>query len=335
MNRFCYRLPNSRKIVGGKSEHLLKGIRPSGFVVHPFDGNPGNTFTIPADEPWFITEDEYPELPIDSAYPFPDSSTSRESHRRSVLRVRDEILAGNLDKCVVARVEVHQGDLDILRMFSRLCREYPSAFIFYFSTPETGTWMGASPELLLRMRKDKVCTMALAGTRPARTEGDWDEKNRKEQAIVRDWIEKVMEGEGFDCRVQPVETVQAGPVEHIRSVIEGFLTHSDLDSASRLAMRLSPTPALCGAPLRESLRLIGSLEDFCRGYYGGFCGPVGKQKLDLYVNLRSMRMEKGRFSLFAGGGIMEDSDPDAEWLETERKMQTLKDFSIDKTTITI
>ena len=88
---------------------------------------------------------------------------------------------------------------------------------------------------------------------------------------------------------------------------------------------LHPTPAVCGLPKEEAYRFILENEGYDRCYYSGFIGwldPDGRT--DLYVNLRCMHIEEEQLTLYAGGGLLASSELNDEWLETEKKLQTIK-----------
>jgi len=160
----------------------------------------------------------------------------------------------------------------------------------------TGTWIGASPETLLIKKGDSLISMALAGTRPAGTNGEWDKKNIEEQRIVSCFISDKLIENGFMPHPGNTHTYTAGPVEHIRTVFTARDAVSDKDAclhkALKTAFDLSPTPALAGYPRPESMKAIKAYEDFERGYYGGFCGPVtAGGDFSFFVNLRSARIQ--------------------------------------------
>lgn len=302
-----------------------------GFVVSAFTGDEGMTFTIPADE---TREGFY--IPAGSSscslYEFPQSDTTRESHRAMLNEIIAEIEAGRLKKCIAARAIVCNGEVDIEATFRELDKALPSAFVFCFHSPLSGTWMGATPETLLQVIGPNVFSASLAGTRPAGTEGDWDEKNLREQEIVTGFIRDVMSRYVVKVITKGPMTRHAGPVDHLHTFIGGRLKEFSASSVASLAKELSPTPAVSGLPRGKAIGIIERREDFDRAYYGGFCGPVsGKGGGMFFVNLRSMWIERDRYCLYAGGGIVEDSQADAEWEETERKAATLREHIILKT----
>lgn len=265
----------------------------------------------------------------DDRFAMPRKSTPRETHRRGVeeitRRLRAERENGTTPgKTVLSRVIVR----DILSdnptpIYRKLLDNNPDAFVFYLTTREAGIWLGASPELLCRKRGYKIETMALAGTRPSNDGRDWDDKNREEQKIVERFIRDVLSRYCDNVQCSEPYTRKAGYVEHICSDLTGELRNEA--DFGRLLKELSPTPALCGYPRNVAMEEIKRLEMWPRGLYGGYIAlDYGNGEADIYVNLRSMRIECGKAAIYAGGGIMADSDPDSEWEETERKSLFLR-----------
>ena len=241
-------------------------------------------------------------------------------------------LAGEDGKVVAARVIRTDTAIDLNATFEALDKAYPEAFVFMFSTPLHGTWIGASPELLLECDGDTLRTMALAGTRPVGTEGAWDAKNVREQQLVSEHIVKCLNKYSMTVSATPPREKAAGSVEHICTPIEAQLPQlprfSPLTWQARLqkiACDLSPTPAVCGSERTSALRLIEELESFPRELYGGFCGPcsVRRKMAAFYVNLRSAKCSPSAVAAFAGGGITPMSNPEDEWAETELKSKTI------------
>lgn len=334
MNFFIYRKPGENETEGAMSDSLLSGLHADSFAVAPFDGSEEHVFSIPNEKPISpadldiinsIDEDSVGK----SAYTFPDASTVRRSHRSMVEHIISDIESGRLTKCVAARAIVREGDVSLAESFRRLCEAYPNAFVACFHTAPTGTWLCATPERLLSRRGDRLLTMSLAGTRPAdakRNDTPWDAKNIEEQKIVTDFITETLAAKGLMTATEGPVTYNAGPVEHLMTRIEATGNGITLAEAAKTAMTLSPTPALSGLPRQAAVDAIAAYEDFERGYYGGFIGPVyADGDFDFFVNLRSALIEKERYCIFAGGGIVKGSEPDTEWAETERKSTTLTD----------
>ena len=323
LNLYLYRMPEEREVRFGCSERTIQATDADGFVISPFDGSTEGTLLIPAD---MITPEEIKawrgyKPDAEMLYPVPSASTTREEHRAQVDEIRRR-LAVSGGKTVAARVIRTGKAVDLAESFDALCEAYPHAFVFCFSTPQSGRWIGATPETLLIKHGNRLLSMALAGSRRSGSRTEWDSKNIEEQSIVTRFIRDTFIDEGFwDVTVGDRMTRQAGPVEHLCTTIEACLGDGD---ALRTARRLSPTPALSGFPREAALRAIRDTELFSRGYYGGFAGPVSADgDMSLFVNLRSALAADGDTFLFAGGGILAESDPDSEWEETEIKASTL------------
>lgn len=326
---YAYRRPGDMMISFGSSETVVEGIGVPGFVIAPF--LPSLPYiTIP-----------YKPLPSNAgAQPLnshlstisyccnENKSTSKDEHSKEVVAIREAIIRQGYGKVVAARVIVEDKKVDAGASFSRLCREYPNAFVFCFSTPNTGCWIGASPELLLESHAESLQTMSLAGTRPAGTNVAWDIKNIEEQRMVTDFIFETFSNNGLNPMTGDTFTKSAGPVEHICTPIMAEAGENfNCDKANSLLRCLSPTPAVCGMPRDFALDMISEYERFDRGCYGGFCGPYhSASDFQFFVNLRSSMIEENRFRLFVGGGITHLSSPDMEWEETAIKAQTILKF---------
>lgn len=338
MNFFAYRWKD--RTVCGKSERIVS-LRETPadncFLIAPFLPDSAEVTAIPFDAAF--TVDQLDSLAAEAdysnpAFPFPEASTTLAEHETEVEEMRKLIEVGRLHKGVAARAIVREGRISLGETFRELSRLYPSAFVFCFHTPVTGTWLGASPEILVDRAGNRVSSMSLAGTRPAGTSGCWDAKNMHEHNIVSLYLLQKYMDAGATPGLTCAETVNAGPVEHLRSRVDFHIPDTMPEerkarfSLIPFARLLSPTPALSGSPKLAAIAEICRLENFQRGYYGGYCGPMegtkeGKEEGTLFVNLRSMRIERGRYCLFAGGGIVADSRPADEWEETERKASTL------------
>ncbi|MDE6010570.1 MAG: chorismate-binding protein [Muribaculaceae bacterium] len=238
---------------------------------------------------------------------------------------------GQPSKVVAARISVAETGKSPAELHAALAEAYPKACVFLFSTSVSGTWIGASPELLFSLTRSDgtLRSMALAGTRPAGSEGNWDDKNVAEQRMVTDFITGTLKQCGLNPTVSTPYTRRAGRIEHICTDIISrnplSVGNDPGNEAARIAASLSPTPALCGTPREEACRFIKSHEGFSRDFYGGYVGFVSRDEARLYVNLRSGRMlcGMGKIILYAGGGITRDSNPKDEWVETERKLATM------------
>lgn len=318
VNWFKYRLPNSSAVVCGASESIIKRLG-NGFAIAPFLSPVDHIITIPFD--FIPNQNEL--LPIPSVLP---QDTPKSEYFKEIKAIQDN-LDGKRGKTVAARVINEEIKIDVNATFDSLCQAYPAAFVFAFSTAQTGTWIGASPELLLKKEDLKVSSVALAGTRRVSTENydkPWDIKNSDEQRMVVEFIKNCLDENCKDVKVEASITKNAGNIEHICTPLHAYMLDNSVDTLIELLSKLSPTPALCGDNRNQSLELISSYEKFDRELYGGFCGPLNiNNATEFYVILRSAKCNINSVAIFAGGGITHLSIPEEEWKETEMKSKTI------------
>ena len=307
-----------------------------GFVVAPFnadDNTPivfikGDAITQFDDISDFLktdiyTLDKYSDL---NSGVSTDDDSSYADYLRDFDTYHASLIKGNFSKLVLARrkKETRSDNTSPLRLFAEACKKYPRLFIALHSTPVSGTWLVASPELLLDNR-DGIChTMSLAGT--MKYEGistpQWSDKNIREQALVTEYINEVVQSYADTSAVYGPATVRAGNLMHLRT--DFTFTMREGAKFGEIVDRLSPTPAVCGIPKDKAKKFIIANEHAPRSYYSGYSGPVRiEEKTSLYVSLRCMRIFTDSFFLYAGGGLLPDSDVQSEWHETESKMQTM------------
>lgn len=322
MNVFAYKLPGRKPVIaeGGAPQKGLPDtvtIKPDHFIIHPFlPDSPILAY------PLIRTLNEIPDLkaPVDSNVV--SNLFSKDEYIRYVEDIKRKLGENPDHKIVASRRRKIKCDLDLNCLFGNLCNAYPDAFVFLISTPEFGVWTGASPEILLRKDKNRLHTMALAGTMSVDEKSHWNVKNRREQSIVTDHIKSVFKSHDLKAEIYPTSTRVAGPVKHLITPISAEV-NSDFDLSS-LLKDLSPTPALAGYPLDEALLTILEHEPDKRHLYGGFIGPMDSDgNLDFFVCLRCGQLCGTDLILYAGGGITFLSDPEEEWLETEKKLSTL------------
>ncbi|MCM0042720.1 MAG: chorismate-binding protein [Algoriphagus sp.] len=337
---------------------------PAGFIVHPFADQEDK-------KAFFIQGNRYEKLSLDSPLHQEDlpqwMQASRESLPSPELKKRitalldklpllsnvgpspekeyflhlvakgiQAIEAGRLEKIVTARTKVIPlpTEFDLGKTLAKLLSSYPHSFVNFFHLPGIGTWMGASPEVLIETKGDYFYTMSLAGTQPAQGDNPlksaaWTQKEIEEQALVSRYI--------VDCfktiRLREYEehgpkTVLAGNLLHLRS---DFRVNTQTTGFSNLGSvmlgLLHPTSAVCGMPRKEALNFLKTAEGWDRNFYAGFLGPVGiEQETSIYVNLRTASLGREHALLYAGAGVTEDSVPEKEWEETELKCEIIGKF---------
>lgn len=242
------------------------------------------------------------------------------------------------------------GTVDLPAMLDRLARRDPHGYTFAVDLPETGgetgashrTLIGASPELLVSRSGGVLTANPLAGSTPRSPDMAEDvrravalldsAKDRQEHAVVVDAVEAALRPFCRQLHVPSTPTlVRTGTMWHLSTTVTGALRRDAADqapSALRLAMALHPTPAVCGTPTPLARDTLRELEPFDRGLYSGVVGwgdATGDG--EWVVTLRCAEAEtttggEDRMRLFAGAGVVADSDPASERAETSAKFGT-------------
>ncbi len=241
----------------------------------------------------------------------------------------EALQSGRFNKLVLSRCATiaRQSEFSPAEAFLLACAKYPGAFVYLCHTPVSGTWMGSTPEVLLKGGHAAYQTVALAGTRKAKTDCTtatrWDHKNKNEQSLVALYLREVLSRNAESWSEEKTETLTAGNVVHLKT---GFsFSYPTTGKLGDLLQQLHPTPAVCGLPKEEAYRFILAEEGYDREYYSGFTGYLSADnQTDLYVNLRCMKIETGELKLFAGGGLLPSSNRETEWKETEEKLKTMR-----------
>ena len=276
------------------------------------------------------------------------STPERAAYHQCFEKFHRELQEGRFRKIVLARQskDEFEGDIDAEQLFLRACRAYPRMFVALVSTQESGTWLMATPEVLLETTaQHQLHTMALAGTMVLRgrhltfdtplqtADGGirWSDKNIEEQRLVATYIYERLESLALDIEEQGPRTVRAGNLAHLRSDFRFTLREGK--GVGAVLEALHPTPAVCGIPKRETMDFICQNESAPRRYYSGYCGPLnlavegqGERSTSLFVSLRCMQMDGRTCLLHAGGGLLKESAEQSEWDETEAKMQTMRNL---------
>ena len=215
-----------------------------------------------------------------------------------------------------------------LETFVKACNDYPRMMIYLCHTPVTGTWLGSTPEILLSGYAQNWKTVALAGTLPI-VDGieptEWNTKNKEEQAIVAEYIRKIVKKHGSKMKENGPYPARAGQLVHLKT--DFLFQLKETGFLGDLLNELHPTPAICGLPKAEAYQFITEHEGYDRRYYSGFVGWMDPEgQTDLYVNLRCMEIRSTEVKLYAGGGILPSSEVRSEWEETSQKMKTMENL---------
>ncbi len=271
------------------------------------------------------------ELPLE-----PRSNTTRERYHAMVERAKEYIRAGDIFQVVPSQRFSVPFELSPMALYRALRRLNPSPFLYLLDFPELAI-VGSSPEILVRLRDGKVTVRPIAGTRKrgATPEEDAalaadllsDPKELAEHLMLLDL------GRNDVGRVARIGTVTA-PDEK-RMVVEHYshVMHIVSTVEGELAPKLSPIDALTagfpagtvsGAPKIRAMEIIDELETTRRGLYAGCVGYFGASgSMDTCIALRTGIIKDKVLHVQAGGGVVADSDPEAEYQESFNKAQAV------------
>lgn len=256
-----------------------------------------------------------------------------ETYLAAVRAAREAVRRGELTKAVIARDVIVEADapLDPYAIALRLRASFGSSYRYAFDG-----LLGASPELLVERRGDVVRSHPLAGTAPRTGDPATDArlaaeliastKNQVEHRVVIDMVHDTLLPwcSYLDEEAEP-SVLAVANVAHLGTAMEGRLS-TPAPSALTMARALSPTPALGGHPNGPALALIAAVEGFDRGRYGGAIGWVdatGDGTWAVTIRCAELAADRRSARLFAGGGIVADSEPIAELAETQAKFQAM------------
>lgn len=269
----------------------------------------------------------------------PKSNFEKSDYLDAVEKAKDYIRAGDIFQVVPSQRWAQRFALPPFALYRSLRRTNPSPFMFYFDFSSSGApfqIIGASPEILVRLREGEVTIRPIAGTRPR---GATPEQDRAHEADLladqKELAEHLMLldlGRNDVGRVAKIGTVRPteefiierySHVMHIVSNVVGELADNE-DALSALLAGL-PAGTVSGAPKVRAMQIIDELEPEKRGVYGGGAGYFAANgEMDMCICLRTAVLKDETLYIQAGGGVVYDSDPEAEYLETVNKSRALR-----------
>ncbi|WP_104733920.1 chorismate-binding protein [Hanstruepera ponticola] len=347
-----YRKSNKTNLIGllqnNTDINFVSSFTESGFVMAPFD-NENDPIIIPLKNAKHIETDDYQEIDFNEHQEqFDSNQKDKQSHidlvSKGIVAIKDE----KFDKVVLSRkedVEIKEGNP--FKLFKKLLDSYPQAFVYCWFHPETGLWLGATPETLLEIENKRLTTMSLAGTKPYKgtVNVNWSAKEIQEQKIVTDYLVEQLDNQIDSLQISDTQTIRAGNLVHLKTMVSGILK-SKGNSLKNVINKLHPTPAVCGFPKVAAKHFILENENYNRAFYTGYLGELNYEKnqsrnrnfrniennayssikkvTNLFVNLRCMKLLGNKAQVYVGGGITSDSNPEQEWEETVAKTTTIK-----------
>ena len=304
----------------------------SGFVIAPFRISPGSPLVVIRPDCTDLTEVDC-TITARSRQELTGKrfdNIDKAAYSRLFHQFHTTLLKGEIKKLVLSRSKTigREETFSAGRSFYRAAEKYTRSFVFLFHTPQSGTWLGSTPEILLAGTGSEWQTVALAGTRFPNTGNiSWDDKNLREQHLVTSYLLKQLTTFRVAAEINGPYTIKAGKLAHLRTDFSFSLPVNP--RIGTLLKTLHPTPAVSGLPKEEAFRFINEQEGYDRRYYTGFLGMLDPlAETNLYVNLRCMEIGKSSLTLYAGSGLLPSSTCRDEWKETEQKLKTMA--SIDK-----
>ncbi len=324
------------------------GVGPIMFGSIPFDTTRDADFVLPTvtlcktreGETWVTVIDDapFPDIP-EKAPASGDAQFSVHDgvavpiYLKAVEAARDAVRNGQLTKAVIARDVIVDSNapVDIHALLLRLRTSFSTSYRYSFDG-----FVGASPELLVAIHDDEISSHPLAGTAPKTGDPVKDEalaqqlvastKNQIEHRVVIDMVHDTLlpHCSYLDWEEEP-SVIQVANVQHLGTLLIGKLSEPRIHVLDA-ALALSPTPALGGFPREQALQLIAQHEGMDRDKYGGAIGWFDRNGNGVFaVAIRCAQFNEARTQarLFAGGGIVADSDPADELAETQAKLQAM------------
>lgn len=287
----------------------------------------GESFYLHAGESVPIENYEVPRV----RHNYKETSDDKADWNRLMNAIVDGISRGEMTKVVSSREVEFTSDTpyNVASILANLVDNNPNCFIFGYEK-DGRTFVGASPEILVRHRGSEILSYALAGTAPKDGPNAWTEeqlltntKNIIEHNIVRDRIVNTMKQITPDVTVGETGIMELSHLYHLRTIITAKDSTKSLVEWAKL---LHPTPALGGEPREKALALLQEYESHERGMYAapfGFMKDMGDGII--VVAIRSALIMDNVLYAYAGCGVVADSDADEEYAETNNKMRTILD----------
>lgn len=287
----------------------------------------GESFYLHAGESVPIEDFEVPHI----RHNYKKTSDDKAAWDTLMNAIADGINSGEMTKVVSSReVEfTSETPYNVASILANLVDNNPNCFIFGYEK-DGRTFVGASPEILVRHRGSEILSYALAGTAPKDGPNAWTEeqlltntKNIIEHNIVRDRIVNTMRQITPHVTVGETGIMELSHLYHLRTIITAKDSTKSLVEWAKL---LHPTPALGGEPREKALALLQEYESHERGMYAapfGFMKDMGDGIV--VVAIRSALIMDNVLYAYAGCGVVADSDADEEYAETNNKMRTILD----------
>jgi menaquinone-specific isochorismate synthase len=263
-----------------------------------------------------------------------NSQKDKKKWMEAVKKAIDEIEFDKVKKVVLSRkVEIElKWEPNISYIIEQLHQKYPECYLFLFHSGKS-SFFGASPEKLIKLSFGWIEADALAGSAPRGNDETEDLKYEKdlqnstkdiiEHTAVKDYIIKQFSSLADELYYEESPKIKKlSNIQHLWTPVRAKL--KSVQKMFSILENLHPTPAVCGIPKTEALDTIKKLEDYPRGLYSGIIGWFNfDSEAEFSVAIRSALLKGKKLFIFAGGGIVDGSNPAIEFQETELKLKPI------------
>jgi menaquinone-specific isochorismate synthase len=251
------------------------------------------------------------------------------------------LVSEEVNKIVLSRTNKFElkNPLNWYSVINKLNKRFPDCYLFFIKK-NNSVFFGSSPEMFLKILENTAEVESVAGSaaRGEKKESDYElekflkssEKNHKEHLFVSEFITDILIQYSNSVRVVEEKQIRKlDNIQHLLTKISAELNSKEI--IFELIDSLFPTPAVCGVPKEKAIHLIRKLETHDRGLYSGIVGIFDfNGNCELAVSIRSALVQENQVTAFAGAGLVKDSNPEEEFVETNLKLKTILSLFTDE-----
>ncbi len=241
--------------------------------------------------------------------------------QENVKQICQDIKNNYYQKLVLSRFKQITLDNSGFHQLTTSITARPSAYTLFWANSESEFFLSYSPETLFKIEQQLLTVDSLAGS-AAPNEPLHTDKNLEEHRFVTQFLQQQLEKCCSKIQIQePEKKVELPYINHLKTTLKGEL-HCNFNLAN-LIQDLHPTPAIGGVPKELAQQNIARFENFDRGLYSAPIGYLLPERIEFLVAIRSVVGKDNKLFSYAGAGIIADSNPQAEWEETKRKLEAI------------
>jgi len=261
--------------------------------------------------------------------------TDEEAYRQKVKKVKEYIYEGDIIQAVISQSFSCPAPQDPTDIYRALRFINPSPYLFFVHL-SGNTLIGSSPETMVKLEGRTACVRPIAGTRPrGKTDQEdcaladellADEKEKAEHLMLVDLGRNDLSKIAENCSVQVTDLMFIERYSHVMHIVSNVTCDISPDKdAFDLFQATFPAGTLSGAPKIRAMEIIDEMEQDARGAYGGAVGYISfTGDMDLAITIRTATIKDDRLIVRAGAGIVADSDPETERIETVNKSMSVQ-----------